>query len=297
MKPLDLYKSSHNVYYMNQKEVDLLQKLEIELKIKGFSKATIKVYRNYALDFLTFIKKGWTEIGTDDVKAYQAFLAEKENKASTVRLKLSAIRFLFHEVLEKEIITNRIKYPKSPNKIPEALTKEEVQKILAVIKNNKHKLLIEFMYGSGLRVSECVNFKIKDINFSDCTAKVVSGKGNKERMILLSKSFSQKLKDYVEPRRQLSEFIFPSKNLKSPISVRGVQKLLKKAAEKSGLEKRVYCHILRSSFATHLLEDHVDTRYIQELLGHSDLSTTQRYTKVNIAQLKKIKSPLDSLEA
>ncbi len=280
---------------MYQEEVEkLLKKLEIELKIKGYTKATIKTYLIHNLDFLKFVNKTPLEVTTEDVKAYQASLTEKEPKPSSIVLKLSAIKFLFHEVLEHEIITKKIKYPKSQKKIPDALTKEEVQKLFSVVENPKHKLLLEFMYGSGLRVGECVRFKIDDLNTDNNTAKVRGGKGNKDRMIILSKNFVSKLKEYLENRKNKSEYLFTSKSADKPMTVRMAQKVIDYAADKAGFKKRVYCHILRSSFATHLLESNVDIRYIQELLGHSDLSTTQRYTKVNMEQLRKIKSPLDN---
>lgn len=281
---------------MNQEEVDnLLKKLEIELKIKGYTKATIKTYKIHNLDFLKFINKTPLEVVTEDVKAYQASLIEKGPKPSSIVLKLSAIKFLFHEVLEHEIITKKIKYPKSQKKIPDALTKEEVQKLFSVVENPKHKLLLEFMYSSGLRVGECVNFKIKDMNLDNYTAKVMSGKGNKQRMIILSKDFTLKVKDHLNKRENKTEYLFPAKDSNKPLTVRMAQKVIDQAAEKAGFKKRVYCHILRSSFATHLLENDVDIRYIQELLGHSHLSTTERYTKVNMKQLMKIKSPFDEL--
>lgn len=280
---------------MNQKEVEeLLKKLEIELKIKGFTKATIKTYLAHNLDFLEFVNKIPSEVITEDVKAYQASLSEKNSKPATVILKLSAIKFFFNKVLKHKIINDEIEYPKSHKKIPDALTKEEVQKLFSVVENPKHRLLLEFMYGSGLRVGECVNFKIKDLNFDNHTAKVISGKGNKQRMIILSKDFVLNVKDHLDKRENKTEYLFPAKGSDKPMTVRMAQKVIDKAAEKAGFKKRVYCHILRSSFATHLLEGNVDIRYIQELLGHSDLSTTQRYTKVNMEQLRKIKSPLDN---
>ncbi len=279
---------------MNQEEVDkLIKKLEIELKIKGFTKATIKTYKAHNLDFINFTKKEIKDISFEDVKAYQAYLSERNCKPSTVILKLSAIKFLFNKLLKQKIINEEIEYPKSQKKIPDALTKEEVEKLLSVIKNFKHKLLLQFMYGSGLRVGECVSFKVKDMNLDNFTAKVMSGKGNKQRMIILSKDFVVSLKSYLATREEKSEYLFPSKLLDKPISVRMAQKVIDKAANEAGFEKRVYCHILRSSFATHLLEGDVDIRYIQELLGHSSINTTERYTRVNMEQLRKIKSPLD----
>ncbi|MBS3152523.1 tyrosine-type recombinase/integrase [Candidatus Woesearchaeota archaeon] len=281
---------------MNQEEVDkLLKKLEVDLKIKGFTKATIKTYLTHSQDFLKFTNKEPLQTTIDDVKLYQVALSDKNAKPATVILKLSAIKFLFNKVLKHKIINDDIEYPKSQKKIPDALTKEEVQKLLSTIKNFKHKLLLEFMYGSGLRVSECVNFKVRDLNLDNFTAKVISGKGNKQRMIILSKDFVSSIRNYLNLREEKSEWLFSSKNLDKPMTARMAQKVIEKAAKEAGFQKRVYCHILRSSFATHLLEGNVDIRYIQELLGHSSISTTQRYTKVSMEQLRKIKSPLDNI--
>ncbi|MBI2148724.1 tyrosine-type recombinase/integrase [Candidatus Woesearchaeota archaeon] len=281
---------------MNQEEVDkILKKLEVDLKIKGFTKATIKTYLVHNQEFLKFVNKNPLQVTTEDVKTYQANLSDKNAKSATVILKLSAIKFLFNKVLKHKIINDDVEYPKSQKKIPDALTKEEVQKLFSTIKNFKHKLLMEFMYGSGLRVSECVNFRVRDLNLDNFTAKVISGKGNKQRMIILSKDFVSRLKSYLSTREEKSDWLFSSKLLDKPMTSRMAQKVIEKAATEAGFKKRVYCHILRSSFATHLLEGDVDIRYIQELLGHSDLSTTQRYTKVNMEQLRKIKSPLDNI--
>ncbi|QQG39175.1 MAG: tyrosine-type recombinase/integrase [Candidatus Woesearchaeota archaeon] len=271
----------------------VLDKLETELKIRGFSSHTLNAYVRNNKEFLDFIKKDPNEVTLDDVKKYQAFLvSNKDYKAATTILKLSSLRFLYDEVLGKGIFTD-VKYPKAEKKIPEALNKEEVKRLFESITNPKHRLMLEFMYGSGLRVSECVGFKVKDLNLKENTAKVISGKGKKDRLIILSKDFTEKVKNYLETRKRDSEYLFPSRA--SHISVRMAQKIVDKATEKSGLDKRVYCHILRSSFATHLLEAGVDIRYIQELLGHNSISTTQRYTHVSTEQIKKIKSPLDNL--
>ena len=280
------------------KEVEgILQKLEIELKIRGFSKATISAYKRHNFEFLTFTNKQPNKTTIDDVKAYQVYLYDKGIKPTSTSLKLSSIKFLFNKILKIKLITDEVGYPKLPKKIPDALTRNEVQRLFSAVSNKKHLLLLKFMYGSGLRVSECVNFKIKDLIFDNLTAKVRGGKGNKERMIILSEEFISLLKEYLNYRKEKqSEYLFPSKrNPNKPITVRAAQNVIEKAAKNAGFNKRVYCHILRSSFATHLLEDNTDIRYIQELLGHINLDTTERYTKVNPEILRKVKSPLDKL--
>ena len=188
---------------------------------------------------------------------------------------------------------NGIKAPKSEKKLPTVLTKEEIKKLLNIIKNPKHRLLVEFLYSSGLRVSECVSLKIDDLDLDEKIGKVRHGKGNKERYIILSENLIEHLNDYLQKRKGDVQYIFSSKD--ASITARQAQNIVKDAARRAGIKKRVFCHALRSSFATHLLEAGVDIRVIQELLGHSNLATTQIYTKVSTQQLKKVKSPLDSL--
>lgn len=286
------------MHYVNKEQIDqIIKKLEIDLKIKGFSKETISTYKRHNLEFLRLINKEPSQINLDDVKSYQVFLYDKGIKATSVSLKLSSIKFLFNNVLNHKLITEDVNYPKIGKKIPDALTKQEIQRLFSAVSNKKHLLLLKFMYSSGLRVSECVNFKVKDLIFDNFTAKVRGGKGNKERMIILSVDFVPLLKEYLICRKEKqSEYLFPSKrDPNKPISKRMAQKVIEKAAFNAGFNKRVYCHILRSSFATHLLEENVDVRNIQVLLGHTHLDTTERYTKVNPEILRKIKSPLDSL--
>ena len=269
----------------------MLKKLEIELKLRGFSQYTIRNYVYYNKKFIDFIQKTPENVSEDDLKLYLSHLiSDLHQKPSTLILKLSALKFLYKELLKKNIFVD-IKYPKQEKKIPEALAKEEIFKIIQATKNPKHRLLIEFMYGSGLRVSECVAFKISDLNLAEKTGKVISGKGKKQRFIILSTNFIKNLEDYLLKRTDSNPHIFPSKD--THITTRLAQLVLDKSAKKANIQKRVYCHILRSSFATHLLEAGTDIRFIQELLGHSDLSTTQRYTKVSTEQLRKIHSPLD----
>jgi len=272
----------------------MLKKLETELKLRGFTQATYKTYIDNNQRFLNFIKKTPEEISEDDIKLYLAHLmSEKQQKPASVNLTLSALKFFYKEILNKDLF-NRIKPPKSEKKIPTVLTKEEMKQLLDAIKNDKHKLLVELLYSAGLRVSECVKMKVDDLNLKEKMGKVISGKGKKDRHIILSNNLIEHLNRYLKNREVDSEYLFPSD--KKYISVRMAQKIVKKAAKNAGIKKRVFCHALRSSFATHLLEAGTDIRYIQQLLGHANLSTTELYTRVSTKELKKIKSPLDDLE-
>lgn len=272
----------------------MLDKLETELKIRGFSQRTVDTYLYHNKDFLKFIKKkDAATTDESDAKLYIAYLmSERKLKPKSVNLALSAVKFFFKEILRNNAF-NAVKAPKVEKKIPTVLTKEEIRKMLDATSNPKHRLLIEFMYSSGLRVSECVSLKLDDLDFAEKMGKIRHGKGNKERYIILSNNLIVHLNEYVAEKRDDSNYIFSVNN--RPITIRQAQKVVKEAAKRAGIKKRVFCHALRSSFATHLLENGTDIRVIQELLGHSDLSTTQIYTKVSTQQLKKVKSPLDNM--
>ncbi len=270
-----------------------LKILETELKIRGYTSATLSAYLIHNKNFLLFIKKEPEIITGLDVKTYLAYLmAEKQSKATSVNLTISALRFFYEDVLKKKIFDD-ITPPKIEKKLPTVLTKEEMKLLLGAAKNKKHRLLLEFLYASGMRVSECVRIKIDDLDLKEKMGRVIAGKGRKDRHIILSETLIKNLQEYLDKRKQESPYVFPGH--KNHLSVRMAQRIVTNTAKKAGIRKRVFAHAMRSSFATHLLEAGTDIRYIQELLGHADLSTTQRYTKVSTEQLKKIKSPLDNL--
>ncbi len=167
--------------------------------------------------------------------------------------------------------------------------------MISVVKNKKHRLLIEFLYSSGLRVSEAVSIKINNLDLNEKIGRVIAGKGKKDRLIILSDSLVEHIKNYLKYRKQESEYLFNGLFEGEHLSVRMAQRIVSEAAKKAGIKKKVFCHALRSSFATHLLESGTDIRVIQTLLGHVSISTTERYTKVSTEMLKKVKSPLDNL--
>ena len=271
----------------------MLDKLETELKIRGFSKRTVDNYLFHTKKFLEFVKKDPGSVIEDDAKRYIAYLmSTKKYKPGSVNLALSSLKFFYNEILQNSAFNN-VKAPKLEKKLPTVLTKEEIKKMLDAIENPKHRLLVEFMYSSGLRVSECVSLKIDDLDLAEKIGKIKHGKGNKERYIILSNNLILHLNEYMKNKKDSASYIFSVKD--HPITIRQAQKVVKESAKKAGIKKRVFCHALRSSFATHLLEAGTDIRVIQELLGHSNLSTTQIYTKVSTQQLKKVKSPLDTL--
>ncbi len=285
----------------------MLDKLATELKLRGFSENTVKSYCFHVQKFLGFCSKDVSQVTNDDVKSFLAHLiAEKNLEPASVALAKAALVFYFQEVLGRKFID--VKTPKRAKKVPIVLTKDEIKTLLNATKNFKHKLLIELLYSSGLRLSELVNLKTEDLEIKDKVGWVRRGKGAKDRLMILSEKVSKDLTRFLKPKSSearlgpekpsvfLGErkgFVFEGRQ--GHLSKRTVQKVLAELAVRAGISKHVHPHMLRHSFATHLLEAGVDIRKIQELLGHADLSTTQIYTKVSTAELKKVRSPLDDL--
>lgn len=268
---------------------EFLRRIETEIKIAKLSPYTLRNYLEFNKQLFEHSNKQPEQIDQQDIKN---FLADKMNDKATSStiVFLASIKFAYSSLLGKDP-TAGIKRPKSEKKIPEVLTKEEVIKLIDSSSTKKSKLIIQLLYSSGLRVSELVNLKSSDLNLKENTGWVRLGKGKKDRMFILSKKIPGKLKKYIEKHPE-NQFIFSKEN---PLTTRNIQKIVQKAAHKAGINKHVHCHTLRHSYATHLLENGIDIRKIQILLGHGSLSTTERYTHVSSSELKKISSPLDSL--
>ena len=269
----------------------MLNQLETELKLRGFSKQTVKTYSLQNQLFLNHVKKDINEVNEQDIKDYFASLMDKNFSAKTISLKRAALKFLYDEILKKSIVN--IKTPKIARKLPEILTRDEVKSLIENAKSEKSKLIIELLYSSGIRVSECVNLKLTDLNLQEKTGWVRAGKGGKDRLLILSDSFITRLNSFMPRFNSSNPYLFQT--TKDHVSVRNVQKIIQRAARKANINKSVSPHTLRHSFATHLLESGTDIRMIQVLLGHSSIATTERYAHVSSTELRKIKSPLDRL--
>jgi len=269
-----------------------LDKLEIELKISKNSDYTLRNYSNANKALFEFTKKSPEEITEDDIKLY-LIKNLQDHSASSVILFLSAIKYAYGNILRINP-TENIKRPKKERKIPAVLTKEEVRTLINSCFSEKSKLIISLIYACGLRVSELVNLKVKDLNFNERTGHIIQGKGKKDRIFNIPIFLSSELETQTFKQKEIGEvFLFSGPCGK--LSCRNIQKIVSKAASNAGIEKDVHTHTLRHSFATHLLENGVDLRHIQVLLGHSSISTTQIYTHVSTEELKKIKSPIDEM--
>ncbi|MAG02774.1 integrase [Candidatus Pacearchaeota archaeon] len=268
---------------------DFLKKLETEIKISKLSPYTLRNYLFFNRELLDLTKKQPDKIDSDDVKL---FLAERMNNlsSSSTILFLSSIKFAYSTILGKDP-TSGIKRPKTEKKLPTVLTKEEIITLFNSTTTKKSRLILELLYSSGLRVSELVNLKPVNLDFSENIGWVRSGKGKKDRFFILSTKLSKKLEKFINKNQEWN-FLFSKEN---PLTTRNIQKIVQKATVKAKIDKSVHPHTLRHSFATHLLDNGVDIRKIQALLGHSNISTTMLYTHLSQEQLQGIKSPLDSL--
>lgn len=263
-----------------------IERFRRELEIRNFSKKTVRSYIYYVDRFLNYA--GDKELNEDLVKDYIQ-TAIKNHDPSTVSSMLSAVKFFFENVLGKKIV---IPHPKRHKKIPEVLTIEEIRKLIYTTNNMKHKLIIKLLYGCGLRVSELVNLRRQDFNFQEGLIHIRLSKGRKDRFVKIPDSIKDELESYSKLNSE--ETFFPSAR-GGKLTTATIQKIIKNSAKKAGMRKNVHPHTLRHTFATHLLENGIDLRIIQKLLGHSDIKTTQIYLSVSNRTIKSVKSPLDSL--
>ena len=286
MSLMDVYIILNNFFLFRYMKHGLLDKFEKELKLRNYSRKTIKGYVNSVGHFLDYSKdKGINEI---TFREYIINKLETQNPSSVARMSF-AVKFFFENILNININLQTIKRNKT---IPNILTAEEVKKLIDFTVNIKHKLIIKLLYGCGLRVSELVNLKKEDINFEEGLIHIKLAKGRKDRFVKIPDSVVEELGNYcklVDPG-----ILFVSAR-GGKLTTATIQAILKKAGKKAGIKKRVYPHLLRHSFATHLLDSGIDLRIIQKLLGHSDIKTTQVYLQVSNQSIKNIKSPLDSI--
>lgn len=269
--------------------MEVVDKLKAELKIRGFSPLTVRNYSFFVEKFLERVNKKPDELNEDDVKLYLSEMFDNKSK-NTIMLAAAALKFFFTEVLKKDF--EGVPLPKKEKRLPEVLSKPEVKNLIESTDTVKSRLIVSLLYSTGLRVSELVNLKVGDLNLEDKTGWVRKGKGSKDRLFVMSENLAEELKEYLETRGKDNEYVFSK--LK-PLTTRNIQKIIKGARERAGISKKTTPHTLRHSFATHLLEQGIDIRVIQAMLGHSSLSTTQVYTHISSEQLKKVKNPFDVL--
>lgn len=262
------------------------------LKLKGYSPKTQKAYMGHMRRFLRHLDGDKKTISREHIVGYQHELMNEGRSHSYINQALSALKFYLLEVERREDFHYAWTRPKRERKLPDVLTVEEVRRILDAASNIKHRALLYLTYSSGLRVSEVVRLKWRDMDRERKTLHIRQAKGRKDRVTLLSDKAMVILMKYFHEHRP-GEWIFLGANGQGHLTERSAQKIFEKAKASSKTNKQVSIHSLRHSFATHLLEAGTDLRYIQELLGHQSPKTTQIYTHVSIKDIRRIQSPLD----
>lgn len=255
-----------------------------ECKLKGYSDKTIKSYTYHIEKFLESKKSP---------RDYLLFLIDKTKSNETIRSAGFAIKFYLRTSNKNskniDSIIKNIPNSKKEKKLPVILSKEEIENMILATNNYTHRLIIQIGYSAGLRCSEIENLKWRDIDFIRNSIHIKRAKGKKDRIVMLSSKVKEALQNYSQEKEGYV-FITTRGGKYTP---RTIQKIIKNTAKKATIKKNISTHTLRHSFATHLLERGTDIRYIRDLLGHSDISTTLIYTKVSNKNLSNIKSPLD----
>ena len=262
-----------------------------EMRLRNLSPKTIKSYLQFVKEFLHFCEsKSVKEVVTKDIRDYLDWKVNDGKSASTLNTAYSALQLYFGKVLHRNFFVN-IPRAKKSKYLPVVLSREEINRMIDLTINLKHSCIISLLYGTGLRVGEVVRIRMRDIDFDRKLLRVFQGKGKKDRMALLPKKLIpilQKQNDLKLP----DHFLFTN-GRGCKLTEASIQLIIKQASRRAKISKNVSPHTLRHSFATHLLETGTDIRYIQELLGHANLKTTQIYTQVAVNNLQIIISPLD----
>ena len=264
----------------------------LKLELKKYSDSTVK---NYVYSFESFINyykdRQLFSINENDIRLYLQKLIKEKRSNSYINMSINAIKFYYEMVLGMPNRFYSIERPRKESKLPKVLAKEEIIKMISQTKNLKHKCIISLLYSSGLRRNELLELKLEDINSKRMLIRVEQAKGNKDRYTVLNKSVLEDLRKYFKiykPKTYLFESPIPG----NKYSNSSVLQIVVKAAKKAGIKERVTPHILRHSFATHLLESGTDIRYIQLLLGHNSTKTTEIYTHVATNSFTEIKDLL-----
>lgn len=271
----------------------ILTAVENELTLRRYSPRTHQAYLGHLRRFLNHFGRAAETLTGNELKAYFLDLVHSGVSHSYQNQAVSAVKFLYRHVLQRpEVLTNLPRPVRKKKSLPAVLNRSEVRRLFQAVDNLKHRAVLLLIYAGGLRVSEAAQLKVSDVDGERRRVFIRSGKGNKDRYTIIGDAALEALRDYWRVYRP-NDWLFPGTRPDVHISPRTIQTVFKRARDAVGIHKDATVHTLRHSFATHLLEDGVDLRYIQELLGHEDIRTTQRYTHVSNRDIGRIRSPLD----
>lgn len=272
-----------------QDSIAIKKRINDVLRLRNYSRRTGVAYVHCITKYLEKYPQDAGSGNPDHIRDFLLTLYDRGAASQTVNLYLHAIRFYYQNVLGQAL---RIEWhtPKRPQRLPVVLSREEIDRLLAAVANKKHHLMLALGYGAGLRVSEVVRLRMGDIALEELLITIRQSKGQKDRMTLLPEKLLADIRSLVAGREP-EAYVFESVR-GGRLTERSAQKVFDQALQRAGIHKQATFHSLRHSFATHLLENGVDVRYVQELLGHQNIRTTQIYTHLTNPALKNIKSPL-----
>ncbi|EXS68636.1 MULTISPECIES: tyrosine-type recombinase/integrase [unclassified Sphingobium] len=264
-----------------------------DMSLRNLSPATQQSYLYAVARFSRYHGRSPDRLDIEDVRAFQVYLVAQGISWPALNQTVCALRFFFGVTMNRADVPERIAYARTPRKLPVILSADEVVRLLEAVSSLKARAALTTAYAAGLRASEAVSLKVSDLDSDRMLIQIRHGKGAKDRTVMLSPQLLRILRTYWRLARP-ETWLFPGRGDK-PIDVAVLHSACRSAVKAAGLVKRVSVHTLRHSFATHLLESGVDVRIIQVLLGHSDLSTTARYTQVATTTISKTQSPFDRL--
>jgi integrase/recombinase XerD len=280
---------------MSDKPISQLrQRMIDDMTARRLSEATQKDYVRHVRNFTAFLGQSPDTATSEDLRRFQLHMAQQQVSPWSINAAIAALRFFFTVTLEKPDLVRPLRIVNEPRKAPIVLSQEEVARLLEAAPGLKYKAALSVAYGAGLRVSEVANLKVADIDSERMTLRVEQGKGQRDRYVMLSPQLLDLLRCWWRTSRP-QVWLFPGQNPINPMTPRQLNRAVHAAKDLAGIAKRVSPHTLRHSFATHLLEQGVDIRVIQVLLGHAKLETTALYTRVAVNTVRDIKSPLERL--
>jgi len=272
----------------------LRQRMIDDMTARRFTEDTQRDYVRNVRNFAAFLGRSPDTATREDLRRFQLHLAQQQIGSPTINAAIAALRFFFNVTLERPDLVRPLRTVNEPRRAPVVLSPEEVALLLEAAPGLKYKAALSVAYGAGLRVSEVANLKVSDIDSQRMTLRVEQGKGQRDRYVMLSPQLLELLRDWWDAARP-QVWLFPGQNPVNPMTARQLNRAVHAAKLLAGISKRVSPHTLRHSFATHLLEQGVDIRVIQVLLGHAKLETTALYTRVAVNTIRDIKSPLERL--
>jgi len=280
----------------------LRQRMQHDMMMRCLGPHTQKDYVRHVKRLAAFLGRPPDTATEEDLRRFQLMQHESGVRPTTINSTVSALRFLYTVTLKRRDLSRSLVVTRIVPRLPEVLSVEEAARLLQAAPGIKYKAALGVAYGAGLRVSEVAHLKVDDIDSKRMLIRVEQGKGGKDRNAMLSPQLLELLRMWWREGRKRGVLIphgwlFPGQNVTDPISTRQLHRAVQEAAEIAGIRKRVSPHTLRHSFATHLLEQDVDIRVIQVLLGHSKLETTALYTKVSTRTIHAVSGPLDQLMA